>query len=223
MWLTALTVVLAALYLYLQSAVPGFAAGYTERQLTKHFKGSAHVTVQAHPFWKLFQGSFDHVTVDGQNWHHGKLVLSHVHLNWTGGKVNMGELEVGVLRFDRPGLVTLSAELPASFLKASIPPMFSKVHPTINVTAQGITVKAKATYANLTLPLTLKGKLVITGDHQSVDFVPTSFTTTKYTLPLPPAQKVFTLSSLPLPKGLSLTIRSVSTLPGDVRIVLTHP
>lgn len=215
--------VLGLLYYYLQGAVPAFADQYVQRQLQKYFQGQATVKIKAYPFWKLFSGSFDKLTIDGTNWKHQSLSFSTVHLTWADGKIDMGQLEVGLIQVRNTGPVQLTAVLPASFFKSNIPAALQQLHPTISVSQGGITVKAKATYLKVALPVTLTGTLSVNQDHQSISFVPSHFSTEGYRLPLPPAQKVFSLSSVPVPKGLKLEIRSVKTLPGSVRIVLTDP
>jgi hypothetical protein len=208
-------------YVYLQGAVPLWTGAYIARQAEKAFAGQAHVSVSAYPFWKLLSGRFDRLEITGRDWRTDGQSIDAVHIVWYDGVVDMPSLAVGLLAIRQEGSLEATVTLSRTFLVQKIPVSLLPYHPSVAIEPGGIRLSARAVYAGVAIPFTLRGELAPTPDGQALAFVPRELTADGYPLPVPPSQVVFHLKSIPLPKGLHLWIRRVELGRGTVTLHLS--
>gem|GEM_PF-2689605 len=196
-------------YLVLSSWVPKSLASYAERQLEKDTGGRATVTLEAEPFWKLLSGRFDRLTVTlrGVRYEGGR--LRKVHLLWYDGRLDVGELEVGVIRVDRVGTLRTEVTLSAAQLARMVPKSFRPFRPHLAIAPGGLELTGQASILGMNLPISLTGELVPSPSGRALDFRPVRFAAGGSPLPLPPEMRVFSLGTLPIPEGIHLAFHAV--------------
>jgi len=186
------------------------------RDLNKMTGARAEVTIQAMPFWKLGAGRFDllDVTLFGVDF--GGNRVKEVSLHWADGGVNVADLAVGVVHITRIGIMTVRAILTTRDLTAMIPGAYRPLKPNLAVTPEALTMSGTVTFDGLNLPVSLSGRLVPSDGGLAIVFRPNRFTVDGRLLPSPPESTVFTLSSLPLPRAVSLRLTAVHLEDGFV-------
>lgn len=179
------------------------------RDLHKMTGARAEVTIEASPFWKLGAGRFDllDVTLFGVDF--GGNRIKEVSLHWEDGGVNVADLAVGVVHITRIGIMTVRATLTTQDLTAMIPGTYRPLKPSLAITPEALTMGGTVNFDGLNLPVSLSGRLVPSAGGLAIVFRPTRFTVDGRLLPSPPESTVLTLSSLPLPRSVSLRLTAV--------------
>lgn len=217
-WLGVLFLFLAALYIYLSSAVPRGVSAYLSRQIEKSTGGKVVVSLQVHPFWKLLSGRFDSLEITGTHLVIGSVPLSKAHLLWYDGQVDPGQLEVGVLSVKFLGSLTVSGTVLSSTVPTFFPASLNQFNPTVSIAPTGIVLRGKAQVAGYTIPVTVTGDLVPSSDGQSLFFQTARLTADGQSLPILPDTSVFSLKGVSMPKGMGLVFTGVSLGRGTVTV-----
>lgn len=200
--LIALVIVLGGLQFF----VPRWAGSLVSRQLSRLDHGPRPaVAVEAMPFWELFTGRFQDVTVNAHNADVHSLAVQHIHLNWSNGALNLNALEKGRLKVKSAGRLSMTVVLTSASLSQFLAKQGTISHPQVVIKPTGLALHGRIRLAGATVPLDTQGTLIESPSHQALIFHPTSID--GLNLPVLTDVQLINLSSLKLP--MPLTIASV--------------
>ncbi len=158
-----------------QWLVPRWAAGLLAHELSRLDHGpKPRVAVEAMPFWELFQGRFQDVTINLKDATVHSFQIGRLYLNWAHGQVALGPLEKGQLKVGKPGHLIMTVVLTGPALSKFIAKEGSIGHPRVVITPSGVGLQGQVKLGNATVPLNTHGSLAESKNHQALIFHPTS-------------------------------------------------
>ncbi len=210
-WLIVLVLVAGGL----QWFAPRWAGDALAQELKRFDHGpKPAVVIQARPFWELFRGRFNDLTIAANNAQVRSLVVRHVYLNWTHGGISISSLEKGRIKVSHPGRVRMRIVLTGSELSSFLAKQGSIIRPQVIIQPSGVSLKGEISLGGSAVPLNTEGKLTVSPNHEALIFHPSRID--GLAIPVLTKVQLLNLSAMKLP--ISMGIDAVKLGVGEVAL-----
>lgn len=198
LWILGLTVLA-------QVVVPNAAAqalGGRLQQMTGA-QGDA-VSLTAIPFWILWQGQFQDVTMQARQWPLGSLLVSSIQVNWQNGGVNVADLlDHQTLVVTRAGQMDVTLKMDGPALAQFLRRDGRIKNPHVTIASDALTLSGTLQLQGFSGQITTRGRLAVSKDQRQILFQPSSVD--GFGLPFPANIVIFNVDQMNLPLRVRIT------------------